>query len=461
MHDAGGRPPSIRRRLLIFLIVSLLLVVGGAAVATYFVALRSANNAYDRSLLDPVVDIAENVQVDGSGVRVDLPQKALEVLVFDQVDKVLYQVRSPSGEIVAGAPDLPPLPGIARGQHLFFDGVSGAEKVRIAATGAAGGAVVQVAETLHKRNQLVGEILLAELTPALIIALAASALAVVGVAQSLSPLERLRNDLLLRTPRNLRPLPESSLPVEIVPFVNAFNHLINRVRDANTMQQRFLANAAHQLRTPLAGLQMHVELLLGRDLPADVRSEVERMYGATTRASRLAVQLLTLAKAESALELTHRLVPVDLRSVVDSAARDWAPKAHACNIDLGFALEQAVISGDGLLLREVVDNLIDNALRYTPQPGTVNVRTGCEGNVPFLSVEDSGPGIPPDQRSKVLDRFYRMPGTSGEGSGLGLAIVKEVVDRYGGVVQITRDSELGGARVCISFLPSMAGSLDS
>ena len=451
MSDGQPGPPSIRRRLLAFLFSTLLLMVSGAAIVSYWVAQRSANNAYDRSLLDPALDIANNLSVDATGARVDLPQKALEALVYDQVDTVIYQVRSPTNAIIDGVTDLPPPSGFASEPHIFFDGVYQGEKIRIAALRTPAGYVVQVGETLHKRNRLVGEILVAELVPTLLIALGSIALAWLGVARGLVPLEHLRSELLNRAPRDLRPLEKTAVPIEIAPMVNAFNQLLDHLRDANTMQQRFLTNAAHQLRTPLAGLQMHLELLLRRDLPSEVRPELERMHSATVRASRLANQLLALAKAEIAPDHGREFEILDLRKLADAAARDWAPKAIARNIDLGFSLERAVISGDPLLLPELIDNLIDNALRYTHAGGSVTVSTGFEQDVPYLSVEDTGAGIPPQERSRVLERFYRIAGTPGEGSGLGLAIVQEVVDRHGGTLEITDRSELGGTCVRVRF----------
>ena len=418
---------------------------------SYWVAQRSANNAYDRSLLDPALDIANNLSVDATGARVDLPQKALEALVYDQVDTVIYQVRSPSNAIIDGVSDLPAPQDFASEPHIFFDGVYRGEKIRIAALRTPAGYVVQVGETLHKRNRLVGEILVAELVPTLLIALGSIALAWLGVSRGLIPLEHLRSELLIRAPRDLRPLEMAAVPIEIAPMVNAFNQLLDHLRDANTMQQRFLANAAHQLRTPLAGLQMHLELLLRQDLPADVRPELERMHSATVRASRLANQLLALAKAEIAPDHGRKFEILDLRTLADAAARDWAPKAIARNIDLGFSLERAVILGDPLLLPELIDNLIDNALRYTHAGGSVTVSTGCERDIPYLCVEDTGPGIPPSERSRVLERFYRIAGTPGEGSGLGLAIVQEVVDRHGGTLEISDRGEIGGTCVRVRF----------
>jgi two-component system, OmpR family, sensor histidine kinase TctE len=437
--------------MLLFLSIPLLVIVSGTAVVTYLVALRSANNAYDRSLLDPLLDIADNVRIDAAGAHVDLPQKALEALVFDQVDKVWYQIRTPQNTILEGASDLPPPPPLSAGQHIFFDGSYAGEPIRLAAIRTASGFVIQVGETLHKRNRLVGEILIAELVATLLIAVACAALTWFGIGRGLIPLEHLRSELMSRGPRDLRPLAEGSAPVEIAPLVNAFNRLLARLREASMMQQRFLANAAHQLRTPLAGLQMHLELLLRRDLPGDLHSEVERIHGATVRASRLANQLLALAKAESPPDQDREAKLIDLRAIADAAARDWTSDAVNRKIDLGFSLESALVRGDPLLLTELVDNLIDNALRYTPAGGSVTVNTGRKGEVPYLSVEDTGPGIPVAERAKVRERFYRIAGTPGDGSGLGLAIAQEVVDRHSGVLEIEARNGQGGACVRVSF----------
>ena len=449
--SSESRQPSIRRRLLLLLIGSLVLMLSGGALVTYLVAVNAANNAYDRSLLDPVLDIADNVKVDAAGAHLYLPQKALEALVYDQVDEVIYQIRSPQNTIIDGDIDLPPPPPSYAGEHIFFDSKVGNDRIRVAALRTASGFAIQVGETLHKRNRLVGEILFAELESTLIVGLGAIVLAWFAVARGLEPLEALRSELLSRAPRDLRPLTGMSTPVEIAPVVTAFNRLLEHLREANLIEQRFLANAAHQLRTPLAGLQMHLELLLRRDLPPDVRGESERMHSATVRASRLANQLLALAKAERLPDQSRVLEIVDLRSIAESAARDWARGAVGRNIDLGFSLERVLILGDALLLPELIDNLIDNALRYTPAGGTITVHTGYRAGVPYMSVEDNGPGIPVAERSRVFERFYRIAGTPGEGSGLGLAIAQEVVIRhFGNLVIDARDAQ-GGTCVRVEF----------
>jgi two-component system sensor histidine kinase TctE len=450
MAEPRAAGVSIRRRLLLYLIGTLLLVIAGVAAVTYGVADRAANDAYDRSLLDPVLDIAEHLRVDESGAHVDLPVKALEALVYDQVDQLFYQVRTGDGTLIAGDADLPSPPPMAPGEHRFVDAEYRGQPIRVAALRAADGTTVQVSETLHKRHKLVEEILAAEIATTLFVGAISIALAWVGIAKGLRPLERLRAQLLLRSSRDLRPLSVDAATVEIAPVVEAFNQLLMQLSSASTLQRRFMANAAHQLRTPLAGLQMHLEILLRQELPPEVHAEIARLHGATVRAGRLATQLLALAKAEGPLK-DRPLERVDLRSVAGEAARDWAPRAIANDTDLGFSLEPAMILGDRALLPDIFNNLIDNALRYTPRGGSVTVRTGCAGDVPYLCVEDTGPGIPPEERSNVLERFYRVPGTSGEGSGLGLSIVKEAVDRHGGAVEIDARPDRSGTSVRVTF----------
>jgi two-component system sensor histidine kinase TctE len=449
--SAVPRATSIRRRLLLFLVGALLLMVVGAAVVTYLVAVHAANDAYDSSLLDPVFDISDNIRVDAHGGRLDLPAKALEALVFDQADRVIYQVRSETGELVGGVADLPPPPEILPGQHAFFDRAYEGIPFRVAALRMPNGFVIQVGETLNKRNRLVKEILVAELVPTLLVAAVAIALAWAGVARGLQPLAHIRSQLLRRRPGDLQPIAVTEAPIEIHPVVDAFNRLLDQLRDASALQQRFLANAAHQLRTPLAGLQMHLDLLLRNELSPPVRSELERMGNATVRASRIATQLLALARAESPSEPDHVQEQVDLMAIAGLAARSWTHRAIESGIDLGFSLAPAPVVGDPLLLPELLDNLIDNALRYTPAGGTVTVATGQRDGMAYLRVDDTGPGIPLAERDKVFERFYRVRSTVGEGSGLGLAIVKEIVDRHRGTVTISAGEAGHGSSVEVVF----------
>ncbi|MGH8850852.1 MAG: sensor histidine kinase, partial [Casimicrobiaceae bacterium] len=403
---------------------------------TYGVALSVATSAYDRSLLDPALDMAENVRTGTDGPHLDMLMQAQEALMYDHIDTMVFQIRAADGRVIAGTPDLAAAPVLGDGERRFYDGVYRNEPVRIAAVRSDSGFYVQVGETLAKRQRLIWEILAAELVPTLLIAFAAVALAWTGIKHGVAPLARIRGELLGRGPNDLRPLTETNAPLELAPAIKAFNKLLGRMRDASAVQRRFLANAAHQLRTPLAGLQMHLELLLRRELLPDVRAEIEGMHVATARASHLATQLLVLARAEASGADGRDAQSFDLRHVADAAVQEWVPRAIARNIDIGFVLENAMVAGNRLLMAELLNNLIDNAVRYTPSGGAVTVRSGLDDGVAYLSVEDSGPGIPEEARGKVFERFYRIKGTPGDGSGLGLAIVKEVVDRHNGVLGV-------------------------
>jgi two-component system sensor histidine kinase TctE len=235
------------------------------------------------------------------------------------------------------------------------------------------------------------------------------------------------------------------------PLVESINHQLGEVTQANRNQQRFLANAAHQLRTPLAGLRAHAELALAQPLPAACRAELEHVHGASVRTARLANQLLALARAEAGLGEAAAAGRADLRQVIEAAADEWVHRALERDIDLGFELQVARVRGDPVLLREALGNLVHNALEYTPAGGRVTVRTRDGGREVRVEVEDDGPGIPPAERQRVLERFYRAPGTGGSGSGLGLAIVSEIAAAHGARVEIGEGEGGRGCRVALVF----------
>ena len=453
MSDRAPRRNSIRRRVLTFLIPSLLLLVLLGAWFSYLDAVNIAASSYDRSLLDPALDMAENVRVGADGPHLDMLAQAQEALLYDREDRLVFQIRDAQGSVIAGSPELAAPPTLAPGERVFFDGLYENEPVRIAAIRSDSGVYVQVGETLNKRKRLIGEMLAGDLIPTLMIAIGSFGLAWMGVSHGIAPLARVTSDLLGRSPRDLRPLDGSIAPTEIAPVVDAFNRLLSQLRESTAMQQRFLADAAHQLRTPLAGLQMHLELLLQRPLTEDVRKEVEMMQSATLRASHLANQLLVLAKAEAGAIARAQPQEINLRSLAHDAVQEWVPRAIARDIDLGFELRDATVEGDPLLLGELLDNLIDNALRYTPSGGAVTVRSGYEGESACLSVEDSGSGIPIWAREKVFERFFRIEGSPGNGSGLGLAIVKEVVEQHGASLKLDVPGDVG-TRISVFFASS-------
>jgi two-component system sensor histidine kinase TctE len=430
---------SLRQRLTYWLVGPLVLLVAAGTLVSYRIALSAATRAYDSALLDPALAIASHIHRNGDQVELDLPSIAIEALRIDTEDRVYFQVLGPGDELIAGTPRLPSPPRrLAPEEHMFYDATLEGERVRVAARGVTVGtgiAVVQVAETLIKRDKLVLELLIASTAPQLLIAFAAVALFWFSIGRGLAPLGRLREEIAARSPRDLRPVPEQGKPVEVMPLIGALNQLLSRLNAAIESQQRFIANAAHQLRTPLAGLKTHAELARRQPSTVELKSLLDMIAGETERTSHLVNQLLTLARAEPG-ETTGRQ-PANLHELIGRDVRTWVQRAVGRNIDLGFELEDAWVLGEPLLLRELFANLLDNALAYTQPGGSVTVRTLARGEETILEVEDNGPGIPESEREKVFERFYRITATGGEGCGLGLSIVAEIAERHGGRVELT------------------------
>jgi two-component system sensor histidine kinase TctE len=317
---------------------------------------------------------------------------------------------------------------------------------------------VLVAETTNKRARAAREFLLTSLLPGMLIALATLLIVWFGVKRGLWPLARLSDELKARSPHDLRPLDAAAAPEETRPLVAAVNGLLEELSQAAQNQQRFLANAAHQLRTPLAGLQAHAELALAKPAADAVRAELVQVRAATVRTARLANQLLALARAEPGGYSAEAFTRLNLRRVVEEAAEEWVHRALGKEIDLGFELEDAPVIGDPVLLREAFVNLVHNAIEYAPQASRVTVRTDARAGSAFVEVDDEGPGIPEAERRQVLDRFYRVPGTPGTGSGLGLAIVREIALAHGADIEIGEGSHGRGCRVTLRFPPAAGGT---
>jgi len=444
---------SLRWHLTSWLIGPLLLLVTAGSFVSYRIALNAATQAYDSALLDPVLAIASHLRRAGDQIELDLPSIAIEALRIDTEDRVYYQVLGPAGELIAGTPRLPAPPErLAPEEHVFYDTRLEGERVRVAARAVKaepGTAIVQVAETLVKRDKLVLELLLASTAPQLLIAFAAVALLWFSIGQGLRPLDRLRQEIAARSPRDLRPVPEQDKPQEVRPLVGALNGLLFRLNAAIESQQRFIANAAHQLRTPLAGLKTHAELARRQPSGSELKSLLDMIAGETERTSHLVNQLLTLARAEPGEAASGQ--PVNLHEIISRDLRDWVQRAVAKNIDLGFELQDAWTLGEPLLLRELVANLLDNALAYTESGGSVTVRTGVRDGESLLEVEDNGPGIPEPEREKVFERFYRIAATGGEGCGLGLSIVSEIAERHSASVALSVPAEGRGTLVRAVF----------
>jgi len=427
------------------------------SVVSYPLSVQLANDAFDRELLNSADSVAARVKVVDGKIAVDLPPAAQAILRYNNKDRFYYQVATEAGRNIAG--DDIPLPAQeSKPDQPFFryDNLKGSP-VRILAltvqgpSGISEPILVQVAETLSSRKQLVDQIIATVVLPQIAL-IALGVLAVwVGVANGLKPLSELRSAISSRNRSDLRAVDGSLAPLEVRPLVAAINELLDRLREDVESQRRFVANAAHQLRTPLAGLKTYVGLAqrLSDDdrltvLLAQVNSGVDRM-------SNLANRLLSLAKAEPR-SARPVLSSVELNEIASDATGQLVAEAIGKRIELALepSADACYVQGDAESLRELVQNLVENAVRYTPSGGEVTVAVFTK-EIPKITVEDSGPGIPKEQRNLVFERFYRGPDCNEPGSGLGLAIVKEIAANHGAVLTISERTDGSGTRVTVEF----------
>jgi two-component system sensor histidine kinase TctE len=447
---------SLRLRLLKWLIAPILLLNLAAGALTYLLAWIPAQNAFDQSLLDAGVALALRLRPAGRPQEIDLPPQAEQVLRADSADALYFAVRSASGNLIAGDPDFPPLPALAApGVTPAFDGAMRGEPVRMAARAVAGtdGLVtIGVAKTLRQRDQLRAAIARALVLMETLFAAVLVGLVWFSVSNGLRPLSRIRADLKARQADDLSPLREDHVPLELGPVMAAFNDLLEKVQAGSRAQHDFLANVAHQLRTPLAGISLQLEWLAARHGadPESLRS-LQLMRGATERMIRQSNQLLALARAEPSHFEKSRLEPLDLAALVEESVQTYVEAAASKAIDIGFELAPAPLMGEHFLLRDLVDNLVDNAIRYTPAGGVVTVRCRTDGAV-LLQVEDSGPGIEPARRSEVFNRHVRLDAKT-SGSGLGLAIVRDIALAHGASITLAAGAGGQGLLFQVAFPP--------
>jgi two-component system sensor histidine kinase TctE len=379
------------------------------------------------------------------------------VLRADAVDAIYFVVRGRDGALIAGDPDFPALPASPGQPARTVDGRMRDEPVRIAAMTLAGGeASIGVAKTMRKRLQLRSAIVRALVLLEALFSAALVGLIWFSVTNGLRPLSRMRADLARRDGDDLalsfQPLPDDRVPYELGPVVGAFNELLGKVQAGARAQHDFLANVAHQLRTPLAGIKLQLEWLGARHAgDAESAESLRLMKDSTERLIRQSNQLLALARAEPSHFETARLEALDLSALVQSSIQVYVEAAARKQIDIGFELEAAPALGEHFLLRDLIDNLVDNAIRYTPAKGMVTVRTSGGAGAALLVVEDSGPGIDPARREQVFARHVRLDDRQ-SGSGLGLAIVRDIARAHGATVEVG-ERQGGGALLSLRFPP--------
>ena len=462
------KAPSLRRSLLLYLFVPLLALMLFSGVVTYRIAQNYANIAFDRSLLDTVETIEEQIKFKDGKATLELSETEWKILGFDQQDQIFFDVRRGDGSKLAGQSDIPlppPQPSVS-GKAIFHDSTLHGKPIRIAARyaspsgpdmGDGGQVLVQVAETLNKRTTMVQEILWTVSLPELFLISLAGIAVWLGVARSLKPLERLRDAVSNRSHRDLSPIREDHSPREVQPLLSAINDLMRQLNMVLNVQRHFIADAAHQLRTPLAGLTTQTELALRQTDPQALKHVFGQIRAGITSINHLVHQLLSLARAETGTDLTMQFELLDLNELIRHQTAEWVPKAVEKEIDLGYdGPEQPVrIVGQAMLLGEMLVNILDNAIRYTPKGGKVTVYL-VDSEYPLLAIEDTGPGIPVAERERVFERFYRLTGHGESGSGLGLAIVREIARVHGARAWLEDAGARGGLRVNVQFGDSAA-----
>ncbi len=443
---------SVRLALIKALALPIIALLAWGAWFSYRVAAEVANDAYDQSLQNSALAIANRVRFIRGQIRVLLPVEAEQVLRTDEFDRVYFRVRDTQGRLITGDGGLPaPAEGDQGGTTTFFDATY--EGRRIRAVRLYAGTLdnrfyVTVAETMSKRDRAVRRLLLAMVLPAALVVVATGAVIWFGIARGLTPLRQIERELERRGGDDLSPVDEASAPQEVQLLVQALNRLLGRLREAAATQRTFLENAAHQLRTPLANLRIQLELLAREP---HTESMIQRLDESVSRTIRLANQLLALARAEGGRPLAPRFRPVSLGAVLDELVDEWVRVADRKEIDLGFERSDAWLLGDPFMLRELAANLIDNAVRYTQAGGHVTVRCGAADGNAFLEVEDNGVGIPPEEREKVIERFYRIADSPGSGSGLGLAIAHDIVVAHAGSFRLAEPEGHAGTIVRVAF----------
>jgi two-component system sensor histidine kinase TctE len=427
------------------------------AVSVFFdyrLAKETADAAFDQSLTDDALDIASHIRNSENLPLLELSAEVETMLRNDAPDKVYFAVRDSAGQLLAGDADLPDFPVAAHKQAEFKDSAFRGEPTRVVfykIRSPHGDLTITVAETIVKRNGASRTILTAMILPTLAVILATFMAVYFGVRKGLRPLENVEKEIATRSPRDLREIAIDATPREIRPMLARLNELFDLLRLASAAQQRFLTDAAHQLRTPLAGLQTQIELATAEGRFQSDPERLSRIEDATERISHLVDQLLTYARAESSTAATQIFEPVSLAVLAEKAASIFLDRALGKNIDLGFEIAPATVDGSPWMLREALANIIDNALRYTPAHGVVTVRSGMRGAAAILEVEDNGAGIPADERERVFERFYRRPGSPSGGCGLGLAIVREIAALHGASVELADPQGTTGLRIALVF----------
>jgi two-component system sensor histidine kinase TctE len=449
---------SLRQRVLAWALLPLAALTLARVALAYHQAQQTAEIVYDDALLASAHSIAEQIRFTDGEWEALIPPSALERLGRPQHDRVAYRVEAPSGEILAGYPDTPRTSVDMRGgDPIFFAATFRSQPMRLVSilqpvAGAKDPARVTVGETLQSREALADSLWRHVAVEDVLALLFAGAAIMAGVSRGLAPLGRLTQAVRARMPGSLEPLDASDAPRELEPLVGALNAAVAQANAQIVQRERFVADAAHQLRTPLALLNTQAAVGIESRSLFEKDAALAGMAAAASGMARVTQQLLILAQAEAwSPDAAHE--PVDLLQVARKVLAELAPRALDSSVDLALSAtgDAVLVDGPAVLLEELLRNLVDNALVHAPGGREIEVGLANQDGRARLTVRDHGSGLPPDQRDRVFDRFHRAPGTAGDGSGLGLAIVAEIVRRQGGRVRIGDPADGQGLEVVVDL----------
>jgi two-component system sensor histidine kinase TctE len=448
------RANSLRRQLLkrVLWPITIILLLG--SIFAYFFALHSAVNAYDLGLLNDALDISKQIEVDDGRMALNLPPVASQMLLTNNEDHVNYAAWDESGQVFSGNPKLKMVNMLTQVENYLFEDIelNGEKQRAILLRGKLESNVyyVAVAQTVHGRNHLISSIFVGILIPETLIALVSMVVILLGVRHGLSPVELLRDEITSRSSNDLRPIEESTAPAELTPIIHGINELLEKLATSFVSHRRFIADAAHQLRTPLAGLSSQIEVALETP-PSDEKKLLRQLLATTQRTTHLANQLLSLARLEHTEQFMYEVATVDLQDILLETAADFVTLSARKGVELDFDLQSCRVAGSLLMLGELLSNLLDNAVRYTPKGGCIRVSMKTIAQHICLAVEDNGPGVPEQELAKLGTPFHRLPSDQAEGCGLGLAIVREIARLHGAEINFANGEEGCGLKVHIIF----------
>jgi two-component system, OmpR family, sensor histidine kinase TctE len=437
---------SISRQLIFWLAIPLMLMALCGALVQYINGIAPSVVSSDRRLKETSALIMSHlVFKDGAVIlnNADLPGRA----------DYKFAVRDPQGRLLSGDPQVPNLPMDGQTGQLYSVVQIEQRSLRMLTTrfdSRDGVVIISVADTHSSQTSEARYSFIRTLLWDFVQLDVTLVLVWIGIQVGLRPVKRLRDEIAQRSPLDLRPILESTAPREIAPVVVTLNRLFAALRAGSQSQQEFIANTAHQLRTPITGIQAQLDVLAAEPAAQPIRERVQTLQEGIRQLAHTSNQLLTLARADPSAHIASKSQAVDLGTLAGDIAARYFDRALRANIDLGVDASSVSISADPSLIDDLLGNLLDNALKYTPAGGQVTVSVAAPNNKATIAVEDSGPGIPEQDRQRVRERFYRLPNSPGHGSGLGLAIVDEIARLYGATLVIA-SSPAGGTRISVQF----------